>query len=242
MKRIIIILFCVFIEGCAVSSLDRPDSYYSSTAQSTNSILGESALGENDKRINDLLFYKTRLPEKNRLAILKLNGDDGYRYYSDEFTLLNESLISKFIDKLRLSDRLYDASFLPAMLVPKDPGVPVLREAAARFQADLLLAYRSLCNSYQKYRLVSADETRAYCSVEAILLDVRSGIIVKSVVSTQKFNASTGKKDNNFSETIKKAELEAIASALGEVALEINRYLQNVEVIGDAVGQVKISK
>ena len=118
------------------------------------------------------------------------------------------------------------------MLVPEKRTVPTLREAAARFQADLLLAYRTSCNSYNKYRFIDPNETKAYCSVEAILLDVRSGIITKSVVSSQDFVAKKQKEDVNFSETVKKAELEAISKSLLEVAKQVNNFLSNVAVIG----------
>jgi hypothetical protein len=193
--------------------------------------MNESILGENNKLINELLFHKIELPKRSRIAILKLGQKTNWSGYSNDFSELNQSMFSKLIEKLRTSNRVYDASFLPAMLIPKQPSIPTLREAAARFQADLLLAYNSHCNSYQKYRFVSADETRAYCSVEAILLDIRSGIIAKSVVSSQDFSSVNQESDKNFSETIKKAELEAIATALGEVAQEVHRYLDSVGVI-----------
>ncbi len=67
--------------------------------------------------------------------------------------------------------------------------------------------------------------------LEAILLDIRSGIIAKSVVSSQDFNSVSQDNDKNFSETIKKAELKAVANALGEVALVVNRYLESVDLI-----------
>ena len=53
-------------------------------------------------------------------------------------------------------------------------------------------------------------------------------------MSSQDFSSVTHENDKNFSETIKKAELETIAIALGEVgevAEEVNRYLNNVTVI-----------
>lgn len=228
------IIFCIaFLQACAsVSSVERPNSYYEGTSVDEQSgIFNETALGDNDDKIRALLNFRIKLPTLSRIAILKLNTDNRWRFYSDDFTQLNDAISTQLIDKLRSSERVYDASFLPAMLIPADKSVPVLREATARFQGDLLLGYRTLCNSYQKYNFLSADETKSYCSVEAILLDVRSGIIVKSIVSVEDFQAIKKADDKNFSETVKKAELEATAKALGIIAEEIVSYLNDVPVL-----------
>jgi len=159
------------------------------------------------------------------VAILKLSKDSYWQYYSNDFTQLTDSISKEFIQTLVDSDKIYDASFLPSMLVPEKRTVPYLREAAARYQADLLLVYRSSCRSYQKYRFVSPDETKAYCSVEAALLDIRKGIVPFTSVSTNEFMTVKDPADTNFSETKKKAELEAISKSLGEVAKELVSFL-----------------
>lgn len=230
MKIIYVLAACALVQACAtVGSVDRPASYYQeNTSSSIGGLVDTPTLEDDDARINHLLNYRVKLPEENRVAILKLSTDNYWRFYSNDFNQLNDSLVDSLVAKLRSSDRVYDASFLPAMLVPKERSVPVLREAAARFQADLLLAYRSSCQSYQKYRFMSSNESRSYCSVEAVLLDVRSGIIVKSVVSTEDFSAKKADDDKSFAETIKKAELEAVAQALGNVADEVVQFLMNV--------------
>ncbi len=224
----ILIILCFLIKACAVSSLDRSSDYYQPNNLPSQSLVNESVFGENDKRINQMLLYKIKLPKKSRIAILKLNRNNNQHYLSNNMVQLNEKLVTRLITQLRSSNRVYDASFLPAMLIPSQPTVPALREAAARFQADLLLTYQTSCNSYQKYNFMTADETRAYCSVESVLLDIRSGIISKSVVSTQDFNLANQKTDKNFTETIKKAELNATSTALGKVAIAITDYLNNL--------------
>lgn len=230
MRVIYVGIACLFLQACAtVGSVDRPRSYHQEAATNFNEGLVEgAAFGDDDKKINELLNYQVTLPEKNRIAILKLSTDNDWRFYSNDFTQLNDSLVQRLVNKLRASDRVYDASFLPAMLVSKTRTLPVLREAAARFQADLLLAYRSSCQSYQKYRFIDPNESKSYCSVEAVLLDVRSGIIVKSIVSTEDFITKKSSGDTNFSETIKKAELEAVAKALGNIANEVVAFMSNV--------------
>ena len=54
---------------------------------------------------------------------------------------------------------------------------------------------------------------------------------MKSIVSTEDFATKKSASDTNFSETIKKAELEAVAKALGNVANEVVAFLSNVPTI-----------
>jgi len=233
MKLFSVLLLTIFLQACAtVGSADRPADYYQNNSSGAQTgLLSETSLNDNDARVQALLNYRVSLPKINRIAVLKLNTDHRWHYYSEDFTELTESISARLIDKLRSSERVYDASFLPAMLIPDSKSISVLRESAARFQADLLLGYRSLCNSYKKYNVLAADETKSYCSIEAVLLDVRSGIITKSVVSVENFAAIKSSDDKNFSETVKKAELEATANALGNVAEQVVKYLEEVPVL-----------
>lgn len=220
MKLMLSILLMLSIVGCSsVSTSHRPDSYYVDKPQEENSsdLFGTGEL-LSDTEIERILSYKLTLPPQNRVAILKLSNDSYWRYYSNDFTELNDSLTNNLVQALVASPKIYDASFLPSMLVPEKRTVPYLREAAARYQADLLLVYRSKCSSYQKYRFLAANETKAYCSVEAALLDVRKGIVPFTSVATNAVLLAKKADDTNFNETRKKAELEAVAASLGEVA------------------------
>ena len=87
------------------------------------------------------------------------------------------------------------------------------------------------CRTFQKYRFVKPDETKAYCSVEAVLLDVRSGIVPFTILSTNEFSAKKEKTDMSFNETIKKAEMAAITKSLTETASRLNLFLGGVAVL-----------
>jgi hypothetical protein len=227
MKYLVAVAIITLVSGCASnSSQHRPESYYSdsSVTDGSSDLFGSGEL-LSDVEIERILNYRLKLPEKNRVAILKLSKDSYWQHYSNDFTQLNDSISREFIQTLVKSDRIYDASFLPSMLVPEKRTVPYLREAAARYQADLLLVYRSSCRSYQKYRFVSPVETKAYCSVEAALLDIRKGIVPFTSVSTNEFKTVKDPADTNFNETKMKAELETVSKSLGEVAKELVEFL-----------------
>ena len=230
MRKIFIVIFILSLFGCASNSSQiRPESYYGNnkTSEDASDLFG-SGSNLTDVQIEQILNYRLKIPAQNRIAILKLSTDNYWRFYSSDFTQLTDSISKNFIGTLLESDRVYDASFLPSMLVPEKRTVPFLREAAARFQADLLLVYRSKCQSYQKYKLVSPDQTKTYCSVEAALLDIRRGIVPFTSVSTNNYTAEKSSDDVNFYETKKKAELEAIGKSLGEIAKELKAFLSKV--------------
>jgi len=227
MKTLTAIAIIILSSGCAMNSTQhRPESYYANASDSGDAVdLFSSGELLSDADIERILEYRLKLPEQNRVAILKLSKDSYWWNYSADFTQLTDSISKNLIQTLLKSNKIYDASFLPGMLVPEKRTVPYLREAAARYQADLLLVYRSSCRSYEKYRFVSPDETKAYCSVEAALLDIRKGIVPFTAVSMNEFRAVKTAADTNFNETKKKAELEAISRSLGEVASDLIAFL-----------------
>jgi bisphosphoglycerate-dependent phosphoglycerate mutase len=235
MIKYLILFSIVVISGCAsVSTTQRPASYYTPADTSNNEpLFGADGGTLVDQEIERILNYRLVLPEKNRIAILKLSSENNWRNYSSDFTQLSASMASDFVGALKKSPRVYDASFLPSMLVPQQRTVPYLREAAARYQADLLLAYRTSCRSFEKYKLLNPNETKAYCTVEVVMLDVRSGIVPFTMVSSQEFSAQKAPDDTNFRETIKKAEMESISNSLKEVAERVKQFMLDIEQISD---------
>ena len=226
------VLLMILVTGCtSVSTMHRPNDYYN-RAQNTaddEPLFGTTGGVLADKDIDRILNYRLALPAKNRIAILRLSKDSFWRFYSGDFTQLSESIAKDFVGQLRKSARVYDASFLPSMLVPEHRTVPYLRESAARYQADLLLAYRTQCRTFEKYKFIDPNETKAYCVVEAVLLDIRSGIVPFTVVTSNQFTARKEQGDINFNETIKKAELAAVSKSLKEAATKLNEFLANVD-------------
>jgi len=238
LQKYLTILIVFITTGCAsVSTVGRSNGYYDGVTQADNNepLFGTTVGTLSDKDIKKILNYQVKLPMKNCIAILNLSNNRYWQNYSSDFTQLNQSMADNFIVQLRGSPRVYDASFLPGMLVPGKRTVSFLREAAAQYQADLLLAYRSSCRTFQKYRLVKPDETKAYCLVEAVLLDVRSGIVPFTILSSNEFSAKKEKEDVNFNETIKKAEMVAVAKSLKETASRLNLFLDDVAILGGIV-------
>ncbi len=85
--------------------------------------------------------------------------------------------------------------------------------------------YRSYCRSFDRYRLFAADKSRAWCGVEAVLLDTRTGLVLFTSVATRTYDVVSNRNDTNFTETRLRAQLDATAAAMGDVSEEIVRFL-----------------
>ena len=231
MRIAIFLVSALLLSGCeTVSTGSRPSAYYESTAsaQPANSLFAGDAETLSDDAIQKILAYEYEPPALSRIALMPF-GREVWSSWSEELALASEGVQSRVLDTLRASPRVYDASYLPSILVPQTRTVPHLREAAARYQADLLLVYRSFCQSFEKYRLFAADEARAYCGVEAVLLDIRTGLVPFTTVATHSYEIVESENDKNFTETRLKAQLDATASALGAVSTEIVGFLAGTD-------------
>ncbi len=213
--------------GCAtpISTQSRPDAYYSavSSGQTEGSLFSGDAATLSDEAIQKILAFDYSPPALSRVALMPF-GREIWSSWSEELAFASEKMQADVLDQLRNSPRIYDASFLPSILVPETRTVPHLREAAARYQADLLLVYRSYCQSFERYRIFRADESRAYCGVEAVLLDTRTGLVPFTTVATRSFDVVENKEDTNFRETRLRAQLDATAAALSDVSTEVVQF------------------
>src|SRR5688500_16413246 len=123
-----------------------------------------------NEEIEKILGSKIQLPREGHLTVLRLGASQ---------EVLSWAFLSGAQNPLSILDsspRLNRVSWLPSLLIPEKLTVPLLREAAARFQADLLLVYRSPCQRFQDYRIFGTDKAQTYCIAEGVLLDVRTGV------------------------------------------------------------------
>jgi len=216
--------------GCTSSFTGlRPAEYYPGVAEqaagNASLFTSDSAvLGDAD--IARILAYDYAPPSLNRIALLPF-GWNAWAAWSEEMAVSTAQVNERVLSTLRTSPKIYDASFLPSILVPDKRTVPYLREAAARYQADLLLVFRTGCRAFERSRLFEPDQTRAYCAVEAVVLDVRTGLVPFTASATQSYDATQAKSDLDFNETVMRSQLTAIASGLAEVAGGVVTFLDS---------------
>jgi len=231
MRRTAICIVGLVVAGCGNVST-RPDymvskKYQAREALSASLFPADQAALSNEA-IEKILSAKIVLPAKARLAVVRIVPGGHRWWWLDEPDSVDRDIAEGFLAKLRACDRLADVSFLPSLMLPKKQTIPYLREAAARYQADLLLIYRSASRTYRKSRFLAADETRAYCTVEAVLLDVRTGVVPFTSVATQEYTTKASPEDVGFADTMRRAERKAFGQAMDRIAADLVRFLETV--------------
>jgi hypothetical protein len=173
--------------------------------------------------IDKILAAKVYPPAHARVAVVRIGGRYpwGHTWWSQSVAQIEQKGADQLLNAFRSTPRVAKVMMLPSMLMPVQTTVPYLREAAARVQADTLLVYRTYTQTYQKERFFGGGTVHAYATVEAVLLDVRSGIITDTAVKTESFSAPKSSKDVQFDETAARAEQTAIADALGQAARDL---------------------
>jgi hypothetical protein len=191
----------------------------------TESLFPSDAAVLPDDAIARILAHAWSAPAKARVAVLRVGQRSPYDRWSDEFARLDGQLRDTLLGAFRGSPRISAAGELPSLLVPKDQTVGHLREAAARFRAELLVAWRADCRSYERYRLFGKDESKAHCDVEAVLVDVRTGIVPFSAAASRDFATKQAGDELSVAESSRRAEMQATGEALQEVAQGVLAFL-----------------
>jgi hypothetical protein len=184
-----------------------------------------AALG--DAEIGRILDVRVALPAQVRIGVLHLehrSADYGWLYAGERTPAT--WLFTGMFEVLRKAERAYDASYLPTMLIPQKLTVGYLREAAARYQADLLLVFRTECRTYQQYNVFKASEAKAYCLADAAVLDVRSGLVPFTSRATQDFLIKEAREDVELGETVRRSEQLAAEAAMAEIATNVVAFLR----------------
>jgi hypothetical protein len=231
------------IAGCAAPTGSAP-----STSGEYTYNVGEKPEGEvslfpgdasilTDEQILKVLTRKVEVPAKSRIALLRLTGSaPGFRgygpyYISDEgYLKLQQEQVDSLSGTLRESERISEVIVLPSILTPKEASVGLLREAAVRLQADLLLVFRARGDTYWKYRMFAKDSVKSYSTCELVVVDVRSGLIPFTRIVTRERTEKKESSDLDLGETMRRTEALAAAEALAGAARDLNSFLASAPV------------
>ncbi len=219
-RGLIAVAFCALVLGCAATGyIDKDETGSVSAADvAPAQTLQESLFKEDTKVISNEDFAKilaanVRIPDNSHLAVVRFGQLPYWWGWSENFVRMNQQIDDDFLNRLKQSPHLRKVSYLPSLVTPKEMTIPYLRQAAARFQADALLIYRTSTRTYDSQKWFKKDESKAYCTVEAILLDTRTGVVPFSTVVTEFYSTQRSSSDSDISETSAKAEQAAIAKA-----------------------------
>jgi hypothetical protein len=216
-----------------VSELGSVESMSSNRMTAADAPLAESLFKEDqavlsNEELQKILAARVVVPDKAKLSVVRFGRLPYWWGWSEDFVRVNDQIDADFLGKLRTSAKLKEVAYLPSLVTPNQMTLPHLRQAAARCQADLLLVYRTSTRTYTRQQWFKADQTRAYCTVEAVVLDTRTGLLPFSTVANEFYSAGRTKKELDFSETIAKAEQQAIGRAWVRVAVDAVQYLDRI--------------
>jgi hypothetical protein len=179
-------------------------------------------------QIEKILAAQVKLPSKARIGILPLEPGLGARFDQPDYTYLEGGISAEVTGAVRKSKRVYDASIMTKLVAPSDNSLMALRSAAARFQVDMILIYRPSFEVTQARKMLLKDRAHGLCTVESALIDTRTGLVLFTGVSIQEFAAEKRAHELKFEESLFKAKLEAVKTALIELAEGLVTYLNAV--------------
>ena len=233
---LLLITVC-FVAGCV--STRQPvmtSASYQALPQLESSLFPSDQAVLSDDAIKQILSSKIELPKTAKLAVMKFPSSNSsaarfygsYYWRAEEYLKTEQHQLEALNTALSASKRIAEVTHLPSLMVPKAASIPLLREATVRMQADLLLVFRINSDTYYKYGFFEKDQVKAYSTCEAVLLDVRTGIVpFTRVVTREKLRKKTSD-DLDQTEAMRKAESEASVDALKAVADELAGFLNSL--------------
>jgi len=81
-----------------------------------------------------------------------------YYWRSEAYLKTQQEYIDTLDKALTASERVVEVVIMPSLLTPRDTTIPLLREAAVRLQADLLLIFSITSDTYYKDKWLESDE------------------------------------------------------------------------------------
>lgn len=153
-----------------------------------------------DKDISILLKSKILIPQKVKIAIIKLQprqNEGNYREFrTNRDTLAQEKNDTSpfLIELLSYSD--VKSVLVPESLVPAKANLKWIRNLGATMRADLVLVVDSRNDKYTDMQIIKKDMAMSVSSADAYLIDTLTGVILSAKTYTK--DAFTKKTDADY--------------------------------------------
>ena len=231
MKLIITIFVACLLSGSCTTmkQLEQPGypDGVSGDTSITQSLFNDRLSTISEDNIQKILDGSYKLPDRLRVAIVKLESNRKRNYYwnDEDYLKTQQSYIDLFAGQLNKSGRVTATSVIPDLLLSTSPTFTNLREAAVRMQSDIVLVYSITSDIYSKYKLFSRTDIKAFATVQLIILDVRTGLIPFSTIVTKDTVSQKRNEELDVTEARKRIQNEAILQAINDIGQKINDWL-----------------
>lgn len=192
------------------------------------SLFSDRASTISEDNIQKVLEGNITLPQQLRVALVKVDGSNEGKYYrNDESYLKNQqSYIDLFTGTLQQSPRVKKVTLIPDLLVSKQLTYTNLREAAVRMQADVVVLFSVTSDVYTKYKAFARDDIKAFATTQLIVLDVRTGLVPFSTISTKDVLSQKKKEETDVYEARNRIKNEAVLLTIGDIGEKVNGFLK----------------
>jgi hypothetical protein len=172
-----------------------------------------------NEAVDKILAGKLELKEKGRMAVLPIGGWN----YNETGEL--GKYISAVTEALKPSAYVGEVVQIPRVLIPNKVTVPVLREVGARLQCENVLVYNIGIDMHYQAKVFTKDESRNRVTVEAIVLNVRTGIIPVTVIHDKTIDFTQAKGEDVY-EFVRRLQRETAIIALKEASEQVQQKLK----------------
>ncbi len=221
--------------GSRETGLTGNTGYYNQFADTpiTQSLFADKNSNISEENIARILDGRYTLPQKLRVAIVRLDaGESSSRSYyyggwNDEQVIKSrQAYLDKFKAALQKSPRISAVTVMPEMLVPKNPGFTMVREAAVRMQADVVLVFGIRSDLYSKFKVFDKPDLKAFATTQVVLMDVRTGLIPFSSTVTRDNQTQRKKEEMDNNEASTRVQQEAVLLTIDELGSQLTRFLE----------------
>lgn len=227
------VLFFIFSCGTYRQTAAIPDSYggnYAADTMITQSLFNDKNSSISEENIQKLLDGNYKLPQKLRVAIVRLDKDNSsnrrYFFNDEDFLKTQQSYLDSFTSKLRQSPRVQKVSVVPEIVVSKSPTFTQLREAAVRLQSDIVVVYSISSDIYSRYKMFSNPDLKAFATTQLILLDVRTGMVPFSTIVTKDQMSKKTKSELDNAQATARVQHEAVLMTIDESSTQMLNFLR----------------
>ncbi len=237
MKNIVCLILIVSFLSCSVSKKigeNRQQSYigYKEEPPITKSLFNDKNATISEENIQKILDGNYALPERLRVSIVKLESSQnsrGYYWNNERYLKSQQEYLDLFTQKFKASKRVERVSKIPDLLISNNPTFTNIREAAVRTQSDIVVIYSINSDLYSKYKLFSKSDIKAFATTQLIILDVRTGLIPFTAISTKEFHSKRNENELNENEAANRIKNKAVLLSIDDITQRMNKFLGNKE-------------